>query len=291
MHIVDYIRAALYYTIGMLAAMILLAIKGDIAIENISLMPILFIYGYFLFTSYIVVRKRERDQEEKLEQMELFSGAMAHEVKTPLSALNMCAQYIDLLISEGNNKERLLELDTKDLSQVTEMSKTIAKVSGEGIAKVNNLLTATKHGISTTDDQALYSIARLIDESIKTYSLVSKRGEQIYLNIKKDFELFCSKKYIRQLLFNLLDNAFNHGGNNVRVDITVNANEIILEDNGRGIPEEVLPKIFDRFYTTGKSGTGIGLAFCQMIMEDTRGTLECESKEGQYTRFIMNFAG
>ncbi|MBA8667975.1 HAMP domain-containing histidine kinase [Holosporaceae bacterium 'Namur'] len=53
--------------------------------------------------------------------------------------------------------------------------------------------------------------------------------------------------------------------------------------------EEPLPYIFDKFYSKSKSGTGIGLAFCKMIMQDMGGYIECKSRVGKYTEFILTF--
>lgn len=64
--------------------------------------------------------------------------------------------------------------------------------------------------------------------------------------------------------------------------------QVIVEDTGPGIEPEVLSSIFDPFFTTkGKRGTGLGLAICKTIMEAHRGTMECESKPGAGTTFIL----
>jgi signal transduction histidine kinase len=73
-------------------------------------------------------------------------------------------------------------------------------------------------------------------------------------------------------------------------DQTLNKKVIIkVIDNGSGIPEELLDKIFIPFFSTKKHGSGIGLSLCKQIMMLHRGTLQVQSVEGQGTAFSMQF--
>jgi len=66
-------------------------------------------------------------------------------------------------------------------------------------------------------------------------------------------------------------------------------NELIFEDTAKGISTDALPKLFTRFSTTCRGGTGMGLAFCKMVMQEYGGDIICESELGKYTRFILTF--
>jgi signal transduction histidine kinase len=69
-----------------------------------------------------------------------------------------------------------------------------------------------------------------------------------------------------------------------------NANQLRVTDTGAGIAHDVLPHVFDPFYSTRQGGgTGMGLAFCQRVITAFGGKIECESKPGQYTRFSLLF--
>ena len=66
-------------------------------------------------------------------------------------------------------------------------------------------------------------------------------------------------------------------------------NQVIVEDNGPGIPADKIKNLFEPFYTSGKKeGTGLGLDFCKKTMESFGGTIECESEIGKFTKFILN---
>ena len=88
---------------------------------------------------------------------------------------------------------------------------------------------------------------------------------------------------------NLIKNAYIHNGPNVKIEVTAENNKLYLKDYGKGIEKEIIKKIFDKFFTQSRSGTGIGLSFCKLIMEDIGGSIKCESIVGKYTNFILNF--
>ena len=97
------------------------------------------------------------------------------------------------------------------------------------------------------------------------------------------------------VFFNLLKNAVyyveaaNQGGIDIRVETGDKFNKVYFKDTGTGIPAKSLPHIFERFYTTTDNGTGIGLAFCQLVMQSFGGDISCQSTEGQYTEFTLKF--
>ena len=68
-------------------------------------------------------------------------------------------------------------------------------------------------------------------------------------------------------------------------------NRIVVHDTGPGISSFNLPHVFDRFYTTSLTGesAGIGLSFCKMVMERVGGEIVCDSVEGEFTTFTLDF--
>jgi signal transduction histidine kinase len=66
-------------------------------------------------------------------------------------------------------------------------------------------------------------------------------------------------------------------------------NQLIFKDTGPGISPDNLRHIFDRFYTKTEHGTGIGLAFCQSVMQRLGGQITCTSRQGEHTTFTLSF--
>jgi signal transduction histidine kinase len=100
------------------------------------------------------------------------------------------------------------------------------------------------------------------------------------------------------VLFNLIKNALRHIAQAKKGEITMRIeasprHRLIVRDSGGGIAPDVLPHIFERFYTAdgngGVLGTGIGLAFCRDVMTSFGGTIDCISVHGEFSQFELTF--
>ena len=126
--------------------------------------------------------------------------------------------------------------------------------------------------------------------AIEEYCLQNNLKKLPTIKYEDDFTFYGSQHFIKNVLYNLLANAYKYGGPDVKVDIVTKGNILVFIDNGAGIDKEHIPYIFDKFYTQGKHGsTGIGLAFCKMVMEAIGGSITCDSEVGKYTKFILTF--
>lgn len=113
-------------------------------------------------------------------------------------------------------------------------------------------------------------------------------------------EALCRPSQIQQVLLNLLTNARQAmpGGGRILIRVTADHEaktvDLIVRDNGPGIPADVLPRIFDRFFSTkngpdasGKGGSGLGLSACRDIVEEHHGRIRVESTVGKGTSFTI----
>ncbi|TXK85791.1 ATP-binding protein [Paenibacillus sp. N3.4] len=123
-------------------------------------------------------------------------------------------------------------------------------------------------------------------------SEATRFGHEIHYQESLDaiFVLMDQDKMI-QLLLNLVKNACEAMEENGLVQIKLSRDlknaTFVIADNGPGIPEDQLEKIFHPFYTTKESGTGLGLSICYKIVQDHQGTFEVESELNLGTRFII----
>jgi signal transduction histidine kinase len=120
------------------------------------------------------------------------------------------------------------------------------------------------------------------------------RGLTIELNLDDRLPpLMLNEKEIKQLILNLARNGMEAMEQNGVLQITASFNDGIAElrvmDNGCGIPNEKLERLFEPFYTTKSRGTGLGLPLCLSIVERHGGQIRVESAEGQGTAFIVTF--
>lgn len=144
-------------------------------------------------------------------------------------------------------------------------------------------------------------LAVLIESSLV---LMERELQKYRIQLVTQFEpaplALVSGNEIQQVLLNLLTNArqaMARGGQiliRVAPDVAANTVDLTVRDNGSGIPPEVLPRIFDRYFSTkhgpdesGKGGTGVGLAMCREIIESHQGKIRVESTVGAGTAFTL----
>jgi signal transduction histidine kinase len=136
--------------------------------------------------------------------------------------------------------------------------------------------------------------------------LLEKELQKYRIDVQKELSsvpmILGSASQLQRLLLNLITNARQAIKENGTIRIIVKhepkSDSVVLtvRDNGAGIPKEVLPKIFDRFFTTksgpdasGKGGTGLGLTACKQIIDEHRGRIRVESTVGKGTAFSIRF--
>jgi signal transduction histidine kinase len=214
---------------------------------------------------------------------------VAHELRTPLAVLDgnlralldgvhaMSEEEIALLYEQTRHLTRLVD-DLRDLS----------------LAEADRL---------SLDCQEV-DLVRLVKETVAHFGLVAQeQGIQLIPELDEPLIHPClDENRIRQVLHNLLSNAFRHTPRGGRVGISAkfspdnNAHEIKVTDNGSGISPEELPHIFDRFYraeakaSDDHSGTGLGLAIVKAIVEAQKGAIRVESPGRQQgSTFTVTF--
>jgi signal transduction histidine kinase len=124
-----------------------------------------------------------------------------------------------------------------------------------------------------------------------------QKGTELEIFLKNpDLQMQADLSLLEQVFINLIVNALEAVKESTHPRIILSADQtldrkIILKvaDNGQGMPEEVMDKIFIPFFSTKKSGSGIGLSLCKQIVMLHKGTIQVQSKEGQGTVFQMQF--
>jgi two-component system CAI-1 autoinducer sensor kinase/phosphatase CqsS len=112
-----------------------------------------------------------------------------------------------------------------------------------------------------------------------------------------DFQVRGNERLLVNVLLNLLRNSLQAIGETGKGEVYVfvapgeAADYIIVTDTGPGIPEDVLPQVFNEFFTTRPvgSGTGMGLAFCRRVMDGVGGRIDCHSRLGEFTEMVLSF--
>ena len=236
--------------------------------------------------------EKSREEIEKLRLQEEFRreflGNLSHELKTPIFSIQ---GYILTLLEGGLEDENInrafLERASKGVDRVTgiiEDLDLITKIESEELK-----LNATT--VNVVD------LAKEIVESLEIKA--QKRNISLSLDWKRagsqEINVLCDKDKIGQVLGNLINNSINYGVENGHTEVRFFDLEdnILIEvsDDGIGIKEEHLPRLFERFYRVDKSrtrnvgGTGLGLAIVKHLVEAHGQTIDVRSTVGQGSTF------
>ncbi len=244
--------------------------------------------------------EEQRKKIEELKQMAAyrreFLGNISHELKTPIFNIQ---GYILTLLDGG--------LDDKTVNKTFLMkaNKSINRM----IAIVEDLeeISKLESGVAKLKEVP-FDMAELIKEVLDFMELKAKKNNA-FIHFeqggRKPLTVVADRKRIKQVMINLVDNAIKYG-NKDRTDINISVHDIdekfLIEvsDNGTGIEEKNLPRVFERFYRTDKGrsrdkgGTGLGLAIVKHIIEAHRQTITVTSRKGKGTTFsftLQKFQG
>lgn len=240
----------------------------------------------------IVAFAADKEAEiQSLREMEIrrreFFADISHELKTPIfSAQGFIDTLLDGAVEDENVRYIFLQKAAKSLDALNELVQELL------------LLSQIEAGMIEMDIQQ-FDVLELIKEVLQQAEDDFKE-RNVKLKIVSDMEkvpVKADKNRIKQVLVNLIDNALKYGTKEQGSEITVqletekkNVN-ISITDNGIGIPEQDIERIFERFYRVEKSrskskgGTGLGLAIVKQIIEAHESKIIVSSKVGEGTSF------
>lgn len=201
------------------------------------------------------------------------TSSVSHNLRNPLSVIT--------------GTIGILEQTTKNLDEDTKSRlKRISEASSNMKDQIGDLLTFVKE---KPLDIATASLQRVLHSSI---SNVQKHESIVILLPEKDVSFRCDDNKLQVVFMNLMDNAIQAIGEKgvikISADVQNNGLIINIEDSGPGIPDDVLPRIFDSLFTTKESGTGLGLAYCKNIIEQHGGKLTVKTKPTVFTIYLPN---
>lgn len=236
--------------------------------------------GTYLVVFAIIVgltfsRKRELSVNEKINYLSTLGGAIAHEMRTPLATISTNLEILKEKISQEETKKII-----NRLFLVTHRANNI----------VNILLYNLKNDLKINKEKVL--INEFIFSVIDDFSMLDEEKQLVKIEYGAiNYEINIDVFYTKYVIFNLLKNAFyqRKKHNKGEIYIRVGQNSIEIEDNIIGITKENIKKIFDYTFSNEHEGSGLGLAFCKMAMNEMGGEIECKSNYLQYTKFILEF--
>lgn len=216
-----------------------------------------------------------------------FIGNISHELKTPLFTIQgYVLTLLEGAVDDKNVRQKYLKRTAKGVERLIYVVKDL------------DLITQFESGIKTID-RTYFDVIQLIENVFDLLEMQAIKNK-ITITFDKKYDtpqmVYADEERIQQVLTNLIINSLKYGVENGITEVTVeelNAEKVIIRinDNGEGVSEEHLPRLFERFYRVDKSGnrkaggSGLGLAIVKHIIEAHLEKLFVESKPGVGSEF------
>ncbi|MGG3573111.1 PAS domain-containing protein [Bacillus gobiensis] len=216
-------------------------------------------------------------RSEKLSLAGQLAAGIAHEIRNPLTAIkgflqlmkpaiHKNGQYFDIVFSELNRIELIL-------SELLMLAKPQQHA-------INNSLNMNK---------LIREVTALLDTQANLNGIIINPS---YCN-DEESTIKGDGNHLKQVFINFIKNSIESMPAGGKIDIAIQAEkdyiEIVIKDEGEGIPEDILKRIGEPFLTTKEKGTGLGLMISYKIIEDHQGTVKVKSKIGEGTTFTIRF--
>lgn len=238
-------------------------------------------------TTILVLRdlteqKRLEDQiqrQERLTALGQLASEVAHEIRNPLNAIGTVVQQLDRDFQPTHQQEEYHQLAQLVYQEVKRINATIE----------NFLKFARPQPLKPIE----FDLNEFIREIESQYRPVFKEKNILYhFEMTDQIRVKWDRDKMKQVFQNLIQNAVEAVKSAGKIQINVKKRtdgfiEMTIEDNGPGIPADIQQKIFNLYFTTKTSGTGIGLSIVQQIIDQHQGLISFESQAGKGTRFFL----
>ncbi|MCF6269931.1 MAG: ATP-binding protein [Melioribacteraceae bacterium] len=237
----------------------------------------------------IIMQQTIELKELDVAKTRLFAN-ISHELRTPLTLI---LGPLDALLKGhyGNLHQKTKKIITRAARNGNRLLELIEQILDLSSLEAGKLIINEKP----------IELTKLIDRTESTFKSLAESKDIIWRVVRKfdgEINFMLDDDKFDKIVFNLLSNAFKFTQTGGEISLTVSLKKkdeiiFVIEDNGKGIPTEDLPKIFDRFFQSSTmnesniGGSGIGLAFAKELSTALGGNLSVESKLGKGIKFIL----
>lgn len=217
------------------------------------------------------------------EKQQQFVSDASHELRTPLAVIQ---SKTDVLFQSPS---ATIEEKAMDISTISKECRRLSKL-------VSNLLLLARSDSNQIEmDKKTFELDKLLEEIVAPYKeIASYQEKEMILKVERGVSFMGDRERIHQMMVILLDNAmkYTNEGGQIQINCTQTSSSIRIQvkDDGIGVKEEDIPKLFDRFYQGDKArstseGAGLGLSIANWIVEKHYGKISVESQLGEGTCF------
>lgn len=240
-----------------------------------------------------IMERELREKSLKMAELGEMVGGIVHEVSNPLGNLKTAISFSQHCINEIQEQWQAQTLTQTDFAQFIEQQREALDSCQLSIDLASDLIQSFKLVAvgQCSQQRSSISLRHFVDQVILSMrGKLKKYSHEIHNQIPWEIEFTSYPGPLSQILINLINNSFMHGFEGMEqgtIDITAELADhhirIIYQDNGVGISEALLNRIFEDYYTTkqGEGGSGLGMGIIKSLVEvDLKGQLEFTSQEG-----------
>jgi signal transduction histidine kinase len=229
-------------------------------LNSLGLMVVALLGGYLaerlrITGGALEVAEERAHRAERLAELGRISAWLAHEVRNPLGSISGSIEMLREAPGLDDEDRRLCEIVQREVKRLNEL--------------VGDMVDLAK---PMTPEPTSVDVAALTREVVELAGRSDSAVSVHYDGPSGSAHALCDAGHIRQVLWNLVRNAVQASPPQGRVDVSVrhhtDAVELLVQDQGPGIPDEIKPTVFDAFYSSRSQGAGIGLAVVRRIIDD-----------------------
>ena len=241
-------------------------------------------------------------EAEKMSSLGALSAEISHEINTPIGISITSTSYLSDIIHKLQQDINAQQLSKRTIDSFIDNAQHSVELLLSNLQRAAELIASFKQvAVDQTNDKIrLINVAKYLDEIIRSiHPKLKKTDHSVKINCDPHIEIYTHPGAIAQIIINLIINSIAHAFANINrgemtIDIALDQQRLVIlyRDNGVGVNEEQLEKLFDPFYTTkaSKGGTGLGTHIIKNLIEDTlNGSIEAYSKESEGLSYHMSF--
>ena len=234
-----------------------------------------------IYDMTMMLKEKNKDLQESNQKTEKLIADISHQLKTPLTSLNLMNDLLYTDLPEEKKKE-FLDNSSKELEKINWLIKTLLN-----IAKLDSKAIILK--------KDFHNAKEMLEEMINNFATMCEvYKSNITLTVKEENQIYCDKKWTSEAISNIIKNSIEHKGKNIKIQIEENKiyTQITIIDDGEGISPKDISHIFNRFYKAENSKSeslGLGLAFAKSIIKNQDGEIRVQSKKenNSWTKFTI----
>ncbi|TWI74209.1 phospho-acceptor domain-containing protein [Desulfobotulus alkaliphilus] len=231
-------------------------------------------------------RAKQLIHADRMATLGVLSASMAHEINNPVTFISGNTQTLQrawTILTENLKNRKALPQDDPQISFILEETPAMLEGILKGVNRITQIVKGLKlYAHKGAGEKTICFIQDILKNALEFCQNIIQPHMEIHVDVPEDLpEVFVHPQQIEQVFINLITNAVHamgksHSGEiRIMASIRENRMRIEIKDKGPGIPADVLPKIFQPFFTTKKAGdgTGLGLAIIKDILEEHGGDL------------------